>query len=67
MSGSIQVLRKHNGLELKIKNYFNLPEYFQVNGEQLHLLSVVRRLNAMIDTKNYLTWLKENLSSKLRT
>ncbi len=60
INGSIQALKKLNGQEQKIKNYFNLPESFPVNGEQLLLLLEEHQLNATIDMKSYLIWHKES-------
>lgn len=60
MNGSTPVSKKHNGQEQKIKNFFNLQEYFPVNGELLHHLLAEHQLNAMTDMKNYLIWPKEN-------
>ncbi len=33
INGLIQVLKKHNGVVLKTKNYYNLLEFFLHNGE----------------------------------
>ncbi len=60
INGLIQALKKLNGQEQKIKNYFNLPESFPVNGEQLLLLLEEHQLNATIDMKSYLIWHKES-------
>lgn len=61
MNGWIQVSKRLNGQEVRIKNFFSWQESFPVNGELLHLLLVEHLLNVMTDMRNYLIWLKENL------
>lgn len=61
INGWIHLLKKQNGPDKKMRNYFNLQEYSQVSGELLLLLSEELLLNVIKDMKNYLISHKEKI------
>ena len=61
MNGWTPVSKKLNGQGLRMKNYFNWPEFSPVSGELLLHLLVAPPPNAIKDTKNCLTWLRERV------
>ena len=53
MSGWIPASKKPSGVEPKMKNYFNLQEFFPASGELLLLLLAEPQHNVFKDTRSY--------------